>query len=105
MTGEINLSLSAKSAVTFYKGDARQDNTDVLQGLPIVASRAIIRLKAWNIGLEKPLSVQSLVSCSVEALKIRMLRAVQTMEACEISEACLRDRKCERPAMVLVSWG
>lgn len=37
----------------------------------------------------KPLSDPCLVSCSVEAWKIRMLRAMQMMEtclACEISE-------------------
>lgn len=35
---------------------------------------------SWDVGLEKPLSVQSLVSCSVGLWKIRMLEAVQRME-------------------------
>ena len=35
----------------------------------------------WNFGLEKPLSIQSLVSCSVGAWKIQMSKAVQNTEA------------------------
>jgi hypothetical protein len=35
----------------------------------------------WNLGLEKPLSVESLVDCSIGALETRMLRAVHKMEA------------------------
>jgi len=42
----INPSLSDKLAVTFSKENARQDNTDVPQGPPIVSSRPITRLKA-----------------------------------------------------------
>jgi hypothetical protein len=49
LTGEINLSFSPKSAVTFSEGDARQDNIDVLLGPPIVASRSIARLKAEQV--------------------------------------------------------
>lgn len=38
--------MSAKSAVTFSKEDARQDNTDdVPRGPPIVAFRPLTRLK------------------------------------------------------------
>ena len=38
--------MSAKPAATFPEGDARQDNTDVPQGPPRVASRPVTRLKA-----------------------------------------------------------
>jgi hypothetical protein len=38
--------LSDKPAVTFSEENARQDNTDVPQGPPIVSSRPITRLKA-----------------------------------------------------------
>ena len=44
-SGEINL-LSAIPAVLFSEVNARQDNTDVPQGPPIVASRPITRFKA-----------------------------------------------------------
>jgi hypothetical protein len=46
LTEEINPSLSAKSSVTFSERNAKQDNTDVAQGPPIVAFRPIARLKA-----------------------------------------------------------
>jgi hypothetical protein len=39
--GGINPSLPIEPAVTFCVGDARQDNIDVSQGLPLVASRPI----------------------------------------------------------------
>jgi hypothetical protein len=42
---EINPSESDKPAVTFTAENARQDNIDVSQGLPIVSSRPITRLK------------------------------------------------------------
>ena len=45
LTEEINPSLSAKPAVVFPEGDARQDNTDVPQGPTVVASRQIARHK------------------------------------------------------------
>lgn len=35
----------------------------------------------WNWGLEKPMSVQSVMSCTVEAWKIKILRVVQMMKA------------------------
>jgi hypothetical protein len=35
----------------------------------------------WNFVQEKPLTVQCLVSCSVGAWKVRMLRVMQPMEA------------------------
>lgn len=38
--------MSAKPVVTFSEENAKQDNTDVPQGPPIVASRPITRLKA-----------------------------------------------------------
>lgn len=44
LIGEINLSLTAKPAVAFPEGDASQDNTDVLQGPPIDASRPVTKL-------------------------------------------------------------
>ena len=43
---EINPSEPDKPAVTFSEENTRQDNTDVPQGLPIVSSRPIPRLKA-----------------------------------------------------------
>ena len=43
---EINLSLSDKPAVTFSEENATQDNIDVPQGPPIVASRSISRIEA-----------------------------------------------------------
>lgn len=44
-TEEMNTSLPANPAVTFSNGDARRDNTGVLQGLQIVDSKPISRLK------------------------------------------------------------
>ena len=43
---EINPLLSAKPVVTFSEGYTRQDNIDVPQGPPIVATRPIARLKS-----------------------------------------------------------
>jgi hypothetical protein len=43
---EINPPESDKPIVTFTEENARQDNTDVSQGPPIVSSRPIARLKA-----------------------------------------------------------
>jgi hypothetical protein len=42
----INPSEFNKPAVTFFEETNRLDNTDVLQGPPIVSSRPITRLKA-----------------------------------------------------------
>lgn len=42
----VNPSLSTEPAVTFSEGDARQDNTDVPQGPPVVSSSPVIRPKA-----------------------------------------------------------
>lgn len=42
---EMNPSVSAKPAVSFSEGNARQDSTDVCQGPLIVASRPVARLK------------------------------------------------------------
>jgi hypothetical protein len=46
---EINHSLSDKPAVNFSEENARHDNINVLHSSPIVASRAITRLKAKQI--------------------------------------------------------
>jgi hypothetical protein len=35
----------------------------------------------WNFGLEKPLTVLSIMGCSVVACKINLLRVMQTVEA------------------------
>lgn len=35
----------------------------------------------WSFGSEKPLSVQSLMGCSVGTLKMRTLKEMQTVEA------------------------
>jgi hypothetical protein len=43
---EINFAESDKPAMTFTEENARQDNTDVSQGPPIVSSRPITRIKA-----------------------------------------------------------
>lgn len=45
LSEEINPSLPAKSAVTFFGGNARRGNTGILQGPPIVASRPISKLR------------------------------------------------------------
>lgn len=45
--------MSAKPTVTLLEGNGRQDNTDVLQGTPIVASRPKRRLKAKQAPREK----------------------------------------------------
>jgi hypothetical protein len=42
---EINSAESDKPALTFTEENARQDNTDVSQGPPIVSSRPVTRLK------------------------------------------------------------
>lgn len=44
---------SAKSAVTFSEADAKQDNTNVPQSPPMVASRRITRLKATQAPREE----------------------------------------------------
>lgn len=46
LTKEICSSLSFKLSVTFFKGNVRRDNTDVLQGPPIVISRSITRINS-----------------------------------------------------------
>ena len=38
----------------------------------------------WNFVQEKSLSIQCLVRCSVEACNLRMLKAMQKMEHCEV---------------------
>ena len=43
---ETNSAESDKPAMTFTEENARQDNTDVSQGPPIVSSRPVTRLKA-----------------------------------------------------------
>lgn len=41
LTKEINSSLPSKLSLTFFRGDVRQDNTDILQGPLIVISGPI----------------------------------------------------------------
>lgn len=45
-TEVVNPSLSTEPVVTFSEGDARQDNTDVPRGPPVVSSSPVIRPKA-----------------------------------------------------------
>lgn len=38
--------------------------------------------RLWKFGLEKPLSVQSFMGCSVEAWKRKIFRDMQMVEGC-----------------------
>ena len=49
--------MAVKPAVTLSEGNGRQNNTDVLQGPPIVASRLITRLKAKQAPRKKIASI------------------------------------------------
>lgn len=53
LTEEINLSLFAKPGVTFSEEDTREDNTDVLQGSPKVASIPKTRFKTNQASREE----------------------------------------------------
>jgi hypothetical protein len=44
----------------------------------------------WNFGPEKPLSVKISARCPIGAWEIRMLRQMQRLKSCDVSEGCLK---------------